>query len=128
MDTPVSLTPETLASFEATPKFCPSEYLSPRGGCRTFNEFFARHFKPGYRPIVAIEDSSVIVSPVDFTFGAQLNISPSSTLSAKDLTWSIRELMADNPFKDCFHGGTWMHGYIQRAIVIVFALLLAVKW
>ena len=23
--------------------------------------------------------------------------------------------MADSPFKDCFHGGTWMHGYISES-------------
>ena len=115
MDTPASLTPETLATFEANPKFRLSEYYAPRGGWRSFNEFFARHFKPGYRPIAAIEDSSVVVSPVDFAFGEQLEISPSSTLTAKGLTWSISELMADSPFKDCFHGGTWMHGYISES-------------
>lgn len=115
MDTPASLTPETLATFEANPKFRLSEYLPPRGGWRTFNEFFARHYKPGYRPIAAVENSSVIVSPVDFTFGEALEISPSSTLTAKGLTWNIGELMADSPFRDCFHGGTWMHGFISES-------------
>ncbi len=85
MDTPESLTPETLATFEASPKFRLSEYLPPRGGWRSFNEFFARHFKPGYRPVAAVGDSSVIVSPVDFTFGEELEISLSSTLTAKGL-------------------------------------------
>lgn len=115
MDTSASLTPETLATFEVNPKFCLSEYLPPRGGWRTFNEFFARHFKPGYRPITAIEDPSVIVSPVDFAFGEQLEISPLSTMTAKGLTWSINELMADSPFSDLFHGGTWMHGFISES-------------
>ena len=115
MDTPASLTPETLATFEANPKFRLSEYLPPRDGWRSFNEFFARHFKPGYRPVAAVEDSSVIVSPVDFTFGEELEISPSSTLTAKGLTWSIGELMADSPFKDCFHGGTWIHGFVSES-------------
>ena len=111
MDTPASLTPETLATFKASPGYCFSEYSPPRGGWRTFNEFFARHYKPGYRPIAAIEDSSVIVSPADFTFSGQLEISTSSTITAKGLTWSISELMADSPFKDHFKSGTWMHGY-----------------
>jgi len=111
MDTPESLTPQTLATFEASPKYCFSEYLAPRGGWRSFNEFFARHVKPGYRPIAVIEDSSVIISPADFTFSGQLQISQSSTITAKGLTWSISELMADSPFKDHFKSGTWMHGY-----------------
>ena len=115
MDTSASLTPETLATFEANPKFRLSEYLPPRGGWRTFNDFFARQFKPGYRPIAAIEDSTVVVSPVDFAFGEQLEISPSSTLKAKGLTWSISELLADSAFKACFGGGMWMHGFISES-------------
>lgn len=115
MNTPASLTPETLATFEASGRFRLSEYLPSRGGWRTFNEFFARHHKPGYQPITAVADSSVIVSPVDFTFNEQLEISPPSTLTAKGLTWSIGELMADSPFKDRFHGGTWMHGFLAES-------------
>ena len=111
MDTPASLTSTTLATFEASSAYRFSEYLAPRGGWRSFNEFFARHYKPGYRPIAAIEDSSVIVSPADFTFSGQLDISPSSTITAKGITWTINELMGDSPFKDRFKGGTWMHGY-----------------
>ena len=115
MDTSASLTPETLATFEANPRFRLAEYLPPRGGWRSFNEFLARHVKPGYRPIAAVDDPSVIVSPIDFTFGEKLEISASSTLTAKGLTWSIGELMADSPFKDHFHGGTWMHGFVSES-------------
>lgn len=115
MDTAASLTPETLATFQVNPKFRLLEYLPPRGGWRSFNEFFARQFKPGYRPVTAVEDPSIIVSPVDFTFGEQLEISPSSTITAKGLTWSINELMADSPFSHFFHGGTWMHGFISES-------------
>ena len=111
MDTPASLTPETLVTFKASSKYSFSEYCPPRGGWRTFNEFFARHYKPGYRPIASIEDPSVIVSPADFTFGGQLEISPWSTINAKGLTWSISELMDDSLFKDHFRSGRWMHGY-----------------
>ena len=115
MDMPESLTPETLATFEASPEFRLSEYVLPRGGWRSFNEFFARHTKPGYRPIAAVEASSVIVSPADFKFHGQLEISPSSTLTAKGITWNISELMADSPFTEFFQGGTWMHGWLGES-------------
>ena len=74
MDTPASLTPETLVTFKASSKHSFSEYSPPRGGWRTFNEFFARQFKPGYRPIASIEDSSVITSPANWTFCGHLGI------------------------------------------------------
>lgn len=115
MDTPASLTPETLVTFKASSKHCFSEYSPPRGGWRTFNEFFARQLKPGYRPIASIEDSSVITSPADSTFCGQLEISPQSTITAKGLTWSISELIANSPFKDHFKSGTWMHGYLATS-------------
>lgn len=111
MDTTASLTPETLATFKASPLYHLSEYSSPRHGWRTFNEFFARHHKPGYRPVAAIENSSIIISSTDFTFAGHLEISPSSTITAKGLTWNISELMADSLFKDDFKNGNWMHGY-----------------
>ena len=68
MNTPASLTPGTLATFEASLGFRLSEYILPRGGWRSFNEFFALHLKPVYRPIAAVENSSVVVSPADFKF------------------------------------------------------------
>ena len=83
MDTPASLTPKTLATFEASPEFCLSEYVTPCRGWRTFNEFFARHFQRGYRPIAAVEDSSIIVISAGITLHRQLEISPLSTLIAK---------------------------------------------
>ena len=110
MNTLALLMPELLATFEASPEFCLSENVIPRGSWRNFNEFFARDFKPGYRPQAAVDDSSTIVSPADITFNGQLEISPLATYIAKCVTWSISELMANSPFKDRFHRGTWMHG------------------
>ena len=115
MNTPASLTPGTLATFEASLGFRLSEYILPRGGWRSFNEIFARHFKPKYRPLAAVEKSPIIISPTDFKFHKQLEISPSSFLTAKGTTWSISELMADIPFKDYFHGGTWIHGWLTES-------------
>ena len=115
MDTPASLTPETLVTFEASPKHCFTEYLPPRGGWRSFNEYFARQLKPGYRPIASIEDSSIITSPADFTFCGHLEISSQSTITVKGVTWSISELMANSPFKEHFPKGMWMHGYLATS-------------
>ena len=48
--------------------------IVPHGGWRTFNQFFARDFKPGLRPVAAVYDPSVIVSPADSTFAGQWEI------------------------------------------------------
>ena len=54
-DTPESLTKESEQSFYNSPYYNMKEYSRPHGGWKTFNQIFARHFKPGYRPIAAIQ-------------------------------------------------------------------------
>lgn len=49
------------------------DYIQPEGGWSTFNQFFARNVKPGYRPIAAINDDHVIVSPADSTHAGHLD-------------------------------------------------------
>ncbi|HEU0015156.1 MAG TPA: phosphatidylserine decarboxylase [Longimicrobium sp.] len=113
LDQPESLTPESLRSFYDSPAYNMGEYIQPRGGWRTFNEFFARNFKPGYRPIAAVEDQTVIVSPADSTFGGQWEILPSSGVTVKDLHWQISELLEGSPYRDRFVNGQFMHAFLN---------------
>lgn len=69
LDTPESLTPESLRSFYDSPSYNMGDYIVPHGGWRTFNQFFARNFKPGLRPVAAVSDPHVIVSPADSKIG-----------------------------------------------------------
>lgn len=112
LDTPESITPESLASFRASPNYNMSDYIEPRGGWRTFNELFARSFKPGYRPVAAIADPTVIVSPADSTFDGQWEIRTDSHVTLKNLHWEIRELMEGSPYKDRFVNGQFMHAFL----------------
>jgi hypothetical protein len=45
-------------------------FIVPPGGFSNFNEFFIRNLRAGARPISAVEDSSIVVSPAD----AELNM------------------------------------------------------
>ncbi len=112
LDTPESITPESLASFRASPSYNMSDYMEPRGGWRTFNELFARSFKPGYRPVAAVANPSVIVSPADSTFDGQWEIRTDSHVTVKNLHWEIRELMEGSPYKDRFVNGIFMHAFL----------------
>lgn len=112
MDTPESLTPDSEKTFYDSPNYNMSEYIRPQGGWKTFNQFFARNFKPGTRPIAAIADSSVIVSPADSTFAGQWEIRPDSHVTVKNLHWKISELMEGSPYKDRFTGGLFMHAFL----------------
>lgn len=112
LDTPESLTPESLESFRKSPSYNMSDYIEPRGGWRTFNEFFARNFKPGYRPVADIANQSVIISPADSTFDGQWEIRTDSHVTVKNLHWQIQELMHGSPYKDRFVNGTFMHAFL----------------
>ncbi|KAF0813300.1 Phosphatidylserine decarboxylase proenzyme [Andreprevotia sp. IGB-42] len=112
LDTPESLTEESLQSFIDSPNYNMSDYLIPHGGWKTFNQFFARNFKPGYRPIAAIADQSVIVSPADSTFAGQWEIRSDSGVTVKNLHWSINELLEGSPYKDRFNNGLFMHAFL----------------
>jgi len=112
LDTHESLTAESEQTFYDSPFYNMNEYVRPNGGWSSFNQLFARHFKPGYRPIAAIADHSVIVMPADSTFGGQWEIRKDSHVTVKKLNWEIGELLEGSPYKDRFEGGLFMHSFL----------------
>lgn len=112
LDTPESLTPESLKSFYDSPNYNMNDYILPHGGWKTFNQFFARNFKPGFRPVAAVADPHVIVSPADSTFAGQWEIRTDSHVTVKNLHWMIHELMEGSPYKDRFVNGQFMHAFL----------------
>lgn len=113
MDQPQSITKESAASFFKSPIYNMDEYLEPRGGWKTFNELFARHFKPGWRPVAAVNDDTVITSDADSTFAGQWENRADSHVTIKGLHWKISELLKDSPYADCFTGGQWTHSFLN---------------
>lgn len=113
LDTPESLTQESLRSFYASPRFNMREYMPDPGGWKTFNQLFARHVKPGMRPIAALSDDTVIVSAADSTFVGWWQISEDSKVTVKNLRWSVLELLDGSPYRDRFKGGIFMHSFLN---------------
>lgn len=113
LDTPESLTNESEQSFYDSPAYNMKEYTRPHGGWRSFNQIFARHFKPGYRPIAAVSDQSVIVMPADSTFAGQWEIRKDSNVTVKNLNWKVTELLEGSPYKERFENGLFMHSYLS---------------
>jgi len=111
-DTPESLTAESEKSFYDSPYYNMKEYSRPHGGWKSFNQIFARHFKPGYRPIATVSDNSLIVMPADSTFGGQWEIRKDSNVTVKNLNWKISELLEGSPYKARFENGIFMHSYL----------------
>ena len=115
LDTPESLTPESEKSFYDSPSFNMNEYIRPQGGWKSFNQIFARNFKPGYRPVAAISDQTVIVSPADSTFDGQWEVRADSHVTVKNLHWKISELLEGSAYKDRFKNGQFMHSFLSPA-------------
>ena len=96
------------------------EYMPPPSGYFTFNQFFARHAKPGMRPIAGLRDDGVLVSPADSTFVGWWQISEQSkiyvernTLTVKGLQWSIHQLLEGSAYADRFRGGIFTHSFLN---------------
>ena len=113
MDRPESLSEETLETFYRSPAYNMHEYVQPRGGWKTFNQFFARSIKPGYRPIAAIADPATITSPADSVFSGQWEIRADSGVTIKGLHWSVEELLAGSPYQHRFANGLFSHAFLS---------------
>lgn len=111
LDTPASAA--HVDSFRTNPAFCWADYMPPPSGYLTFNQFFARHVKPGFRPIAAPEDGSVLVSPADAVHRGTWDISSASTVELKGIRWSIEQLLEGSAFAGRFAGGVFTHSALR---------------
>ncbi|MEZ4315096.1 MAG: phosphatidylserine decarboxylase [Polyangiaceae bacterium] len=115
-------TPESAArvdSFREDPLFHWHDYMPPPGGYLTFNQFFARHIKPGMRPVARPWDDSILVSPTDSQLVGCWQIAHASTvhvregITVKGLRWSIDQLLAGSPHASRFAGGIFTHSFLD---------------
>ncbi|KAL4730888.1 hypothetical protein ACLX1H_002930 [Fusarium chlamydosporum] len=119
MDSPASITEDSLQSFKDSPLYNYDEAQVPPGGFRTFNEFFSRKLKAGMRPIADPEDDHVIVYPADCTFDRSIpkdsiiNIESDGVVNIKGLEWTISSLLQGSKYAEKFHGGVWMHAFLN---------------
>ena len=114
LDTPASITPDSIQSFYDTKSYNMDDYIQPPGGWKTFNEFFARHLKPGKRPIDGENDPGVVVSAADSVFDGHWSINDDLVeFTVKGVPWSIKDLLKGSKYADAFKNGTFMHSYLS---------------
>ena len=118
LDTPESA--RHVDTFRTNPAFRWDDYMAPPSGYLTFNQFFARHAKPGRRPVEALCDDRVLVSPADASFIGQWRVDADSTilvadgsLPLKGLRWSLEQLLAGSPWAARFAGGVVTHSALR---------------
>lgn len=119
MDTPDSITPESLETFYKSPAYHMEDYPVPLGGWKTFNEFFARQIDLKKRPIASPNDPSVIVSPADCAFDGSWPVNDSAdvcTFDVKGVPWPISQLLDDvtsgTNYGERFAGGVFTHSFL----------------
>ena len=76
----------------------------------SFNEFFTRPLKPTARPVAG--DATLIVSPVDGTVSECGAIDDNRLLQAKGQTFTLQDLLADQPWASTFAGGSFCTIYL----------------
>ena len=104
---------EGLETLYTDPIYQIDDYMKAPSGWLTFNQFFARHVRPGKRPIDGLWDDSVVVSAADSVFHGQWDIDEDSQITVKGVEWSIHQLLDGSPFQDRFTGGMYMHSYLS---------------
>src|SRR5206468_2301149 len=102
-----------LETFTKNPEYKIDEYMMTPSGWLTYNQFLGRQVKPGKRPVAALCDDSVIVSPVDGVFKGQWTIQKNSTITAKGKTYSIIDLLNDSDYKNAFQHGVFTHTFLS---------------
>ncbi|MEO0793774.1 MAG: phosphatidylserine decarboxylase [Verrucomicrobiota bacterium] len=110
-----------IAMFQNAPMFRWDDYMPPPSGYLTFNQFFARHTKPGRRPVAEPANNAVIVSPADSTFAEQWRIDSNaaievedSSLNLKGIKWTLNQLLAGSQYSNAFADGLFTHCFLNN--------------
>jgi phosphatidylserine decarboxylase precursor len=127
LNTPASLTRESLLSYYDDPTFNIHEYIGSTYSAdakdrwnaaqpvwKSFNQFFARQTKPGLRPVAGAHNDHIINAPADFTLRMQARISDDSKITVKRThEYNVVDLLDGSPYQDRFRNGLFVHGFLS---------------
>lgn len=134
LDSTASFPPEAYEDIMKAPTFKMEEYEAAPSGYQTYNQWFARNVRPGARPVDAVTDDEVIVTPADCQLvgywpidengevvlneqevGANHMLDAGETPQLKGYAYSIRQLLKDAPeeYRDAFNGGVFAHAFLN---------------
>lgn len=133
LNTPESLTPETLQSFQNDPEYNLQDYSNDQPNWNSFNTFFYRQLNSlqtdgsPMRPIANPYDNTIITSPADCTFKARYKIDSSGnvidsdgnttrvTLKQTHSIGNINDLLGPeaSQYASSFYNGTFVHYFLS---------------
>jgi phosphatidylserine decarboxylase len=88
-----------------------SQFAAPAEGYKTFNAFFTREVAPGARPIPSETDA--LLSPVDGRVIEAGPIRDGQLLQAKGITYSLGQLLGNDPGWKHYDGGAFATLYLH---------------
>lgn len=110
-----------IPSFRDDPRFRWDDYMPPPSGYLTFNQFFARHTKPGVRPVAAPHNPRIVVAPADSTYAGTWSIDAEPSIETeepgvetKGVRWPIAKLLGDSAHAASFSGGVFTHFFLNN--------------
>jgi len=125
LETPPSLTKESLNSFKYNPMYNFELYADNATSWNSFNEFFFRQFNQadpdtGISPLRPISDPSNnqnIVAPADCTYKQDYPIDAEGNvveikLKQTHTIGKVSDLLSDSQYKEVFYGGTFVHYFL----------------
>lgn len=133
LNTPESLTPETLQSFENDPEYNLPDYSDDAPNWNSFNTFFYRQLNSTQpdgspmRPIANPGDNTIVTSPADCTFKALYNIDANGNVLDDDGSatkvvlkqthsiGTVSELLGPDAsqYASYFNNGTFVHYFLS---------------
>ncbi|MFT5821877.1 MAG: phosphatidylserine decarboxylase [Crocinitomix sp.] len=133
LDTPLSLTQETLNSFKYDPMYNFHLYSDGATTWHTFNQFFYREFNQSdpstgitpLRPIAEPNNNQTIVAGADCTFKENYKIDEAGNVMGKDddptnislkgthSIGTVDELLDGSEYAKDFYGGTFVHYFLS---------------
>jgi phosphatidylserine decarboxylase len=88
-----------------------SEVDIPKGGFRSFDEFFTRRLEPGARPIA--DDVRALVSPADGRIDGAGRLTQSARLFVKGTSYTAADLIGDATQGARYEGGSYFVVYLS---------------
>lgn len=111
LNTPESA--KSLDTFITNPQFNIADYDKGPSGWLTFNQFFTRKVKPGKRPVAELCNNNIIVSTSDSVYEGCWTINDGALVTAKGVTYSIKDLMSGSKYSEKFKDGIFTHSYLN---------------
>ncbi|MFG6094192.1 phosphatidylserine decarboxylase [Leptothoe sp. ISB3NOV94-8A] len=107
MDSPESK--QYIKEWEAAPATQIQDFIIPKGGYQSFNQFFTRELNPevNARPIAAYDDDSILVAPADSEINfIESDLTLTTDLRVKTREINVFELLNKSQYAQHFVGGT----------------------